>query len=107
MSRTSRTSRASRASGDGRRPTPDTPALIDLRVRVVAAVVSAPAAYRAGQGLLTPDQALARFLVVLLGCTALLAVLRAAWPLVAGETPASGADEAAGDGDPEVSPPPG
>lgn len=88
---------------------PDTPALIDLRVLLVAAVVSAPAAYRAGQGLLTPDQALVRFAVVLAGCTALMALLRAAWPLVAGE-PAAPAAESAGvtdEADPEVSPPPG
>lgn len=95
-----------------RRSVPDTPALLDVRVLVVAAVVSAPAAYRAGQGLLTPDQALGRFLVVLAGCTALLAVLRATWPLVAGETAApaaaaGGASELGTDADPEVSPPPG
>lgn len=96
-----------------RRPAPDTPALIDLRVLVVAAVVSAPAAYRAGQGLLTPDQALGRFLVVLLGCTALMAVLRTAWPLVAGEPAASAAEdeepvsEADREAAAEVSPPPG
>lgn len=95
------------------RSVPATPALIDVRVLVVAAIVSAPAAYRAGQGLLTPDQALGRFLVVLAGCTALMVVLRAAWPLVAGETagPAAPAVEAselgAADADPEVSPPPG
>lgn len=93
-----------------RRPAPDTPALLDLRVLVVAAVVSAPAAYRAGQGLLTPDQALGRFLVVLLGCTALMALLRMAWPLVAGEPVAATAAEAADEADEadaEVSPPPG
>ncbi len=92
-----------------RRPVPDTPALIDLRVLFVAAVVSAPAAYRAGQGLLTPDQALVRFVVVLAGCTALMAVLRAAWPLVAGEpaTPAVETAELPDQADPEVSPPPG
>ncbi|HWJ11101.1 MAG TPA: hypothetical protein VNS46_17105 [Nocardioides sp.] len=103
----SRTSRASRASRAGRRSAPDTPALIDLRVLLVAAVVSAPAAYRAGQGLLTPDQALGRFLVVLLGCTVLLVVLRAAWPLVAGEPAGVETDEAAAETAPEVSPPPG
>lgn len=90
-----------------RRPAPATPALIDLRVLVVAAVVSAPAAYRAGQGLLTPDQALGRFVVVLLGCTALMAVLRAAWPLVAGEPAAPTPEPVELAGDPEVSPPPG
>lgn len=101
-----------------RRPAPDTPSLLDLRVLVVAAVVSAPAAYRAGQGLLTPDQALGRFLVVLLGCTALMAVLRAAWPLVAGEPVAAPVEDEvtsevseASEADPEargaVSPPPG
>ncbi len=82
-----------------RRPPPDGPGLLDLRVLLVAAVVSAPAAYRAGQGLLTPDQALGRFLVVLVGCTLLMAVLRAVWPLVAGEP--------APELEPEVSPPPG
>jgi hypothetical protein len=94
----------------GTRPrhAPDTPALIDLRVLVVAAVVSAPAAYRAGQGLLTPDQALGRFLVVLIGCTALTVLLRAAWPLVAGEpAPAPAAEELSDEAAPEVSPPPG
>ncbi len=91
-----------------RRSVPDTPALLDLRVLVVAAFVSAPAAYRAGQGLLTPDQALGRFLVVLVGCTALMVVLRAAWPLVAGEPAAAPvAEEPAPDPEPEVSPPPG
>ena len=88
---------------------PVTPALIDLRVLVVAALVSAPAAYRAGQGLLTPDQALVRFAVVLAGCTVLTALLRAAWPLVAGEpqAPAAEAAEVPDQADPEVSPPPG
>ena len=91
------------------RPVPDTPALIDLRVLVVAAVVSAPAAYRAGQGLLTPDQALVRFALVLAGCTVLMTVLRAAWPLVAGEpsAPAVEAAELPDEAGPEVSPPPG
>lgn len=90
------------------RPLPDGPALLDLRVLLVAAVVSAPAAYRAGQGLLTPDQALGRFLVVLVGCTALMAVLRAAWPLVAGDpAPSVTADDRSDDADAEVSPPPG
>lgn len=89
---------------------PDGPGLLDLRVLLVAAVVSAPAAYRAGQGLLTPDQAVARFLVVLVGCAALMVVLRAAWPLVAGEpapAPTTTPEERSADADPEVSPPPG
>lgn len=95
-------------SAGRRRPAPATPALLDLRVLVVAAVVSAPAAYRAGQGLLTPDQALVRFVVVLVGCTALMALLRAAWPLVAGvPAPAPVAEEIANEAEPEVSPPPG
>lgn len=88
------------------RPAPQGPALLDLRVLLVAAVVSAPAAYRAGQGLLTPDQALGRFLVVLVGCVALMAVLRAAWPLVAGEPTAPPVVETP-EPDAEVSPPPG
>ncbi|WP_182379520.1 hypothetical protein [Nocardioides sp. WS12] len=70
-----------------RRPAPETPALIDLRVLFVAALVASPAAYRASQGLLTIDQALTRFLLVALACTAVSMLLRAVWPVVAGPTP--------------------
>lgn len=100
-----------------RRPAPDTPALLDVRVVLVAAVVASPAAYRASQGLLTPDQAMGRFLVVLLAVAAMTALVRAVWPLVAGET--AGTQGISGTENPEtperedatgtdeVSPPPG
>lgn len=68
------------------RPAPETPALIDLRVLFVAALVASPAAYRASQGLLTIDQALTRFLLVALACTAVSMLMRALWPMVAGPT---------------------
>lgn len=69
------------------RPAPETPALIDLRVLLVAALVASPAAYRASQGLLTVDQALTRFLLVVLACTAVSTLVRAVWPMVAGPAP--------------------
>lgn len=69
------------------RPAPETPALIDLRVLFVAALVASPAAYRASQGLLTIDQALTRFLLVALACTAVSTLVRAVWPMVAGPAP--------------------
>ncbi len=72
-------------AGRTKRPAPDTPALIDLRVLLAAAVMASPAAYLASQGLLSVDQALTRFVVVLVACTAVTALLRALWPLVAGE----------------------
>lgn len=68
------------------RTAPETPALIDLRVLAVAALVASPAAYRASQGLLTIDQALTRFLLVALACTAVSMLLRTLWPVVAGPT---------------------
>ncbi|MEV5001614.1 hypothetical protein [Nocardioides sp. LML1-1-1.1] len=84
-----------------KRPAPITPALIDVRVILVAAVVASPAAYRAAQGLLTLDQALTRFGLVLLACAAVTGVLRALWPVLAGEPVA-----AEGEPEPELSPPP-
>lgn len=94
------------------RPAPETPALIDLRVLFVAAVVASPAVYRASQGLLTIDQALTRILLVTLACTAVSMLVQALWPLVAGATPEqaiadTGAGEPAGNAeDPLVSPRP-
>lgn len=79
-----------------KRPAPDTPALIDVRVILVAAVMASPAAYRASQGLLTLDQALTRFGLVLLACAAVTGVLRALWPVPAEPVAA----------EPELSPPP-
>lgn len=103
----------------GRRPAPDTPALIDVRVLLVAALLVAPAAWQASQGLLSVDQVLTRYLFVALGCTVVLAFVRTVWPVLAGELSAAGpGDEAeigsaADDGGqadpigPEVSRPPG
>ena len=85
-------------SRPARRPSPRTPVLLDVRILVVAALVSAPAAYRASQGLLTPDEAVSRFLVVLVGCAALAMLLRVVWPMVAGET-TTGTDSGTADGD--------
>lgn len=67
-----------------RRPAPETPALIDARVLLAAAVLVAPAVYRASQGLLTLDQVLTRYLLLALGCTVALSVGRGLWPLLAG-----------------------
>ena len=83
------------------RPAPETPALIDLRVLFVAALVASPAAYRFSQGLLTVDQALTRFLMVALACTVVSTLLRAVWPMVAGPVPVP-----VDAGDPALSPQP-
>lgn len=78
-----------------RRPAPETPALIDARVLLAAAVLVAPAVYRASQGLLTLDQVLTRYLFLALGCTVALAVGRGLWPLLAGtDATAGGTDDA-------------
>lgn len=69
-----------------RRPLPDTPALIDVRVLIAAALLVAPAAWQASQGLLSVDEVLTRYLLVALGCTVLTAVVRAVWPVLAGES---------------------
>lgn len=69
-----------------RRPLPDTPALIDVRVLLVAALLVAPAAWQAGQGLLSVDQVLVRYLMVAIGCTLVTAVGRSMWPIIAGES---------------------
>lgn len=73
-----------------RRPAPETPALIDARVLLAAAVLVAPAVYRASQGLLTLDQVLTRYLFLALGCTVALAVGRGLWPLLAGTDATTG-----------------
>lgn len=69
-----------------RRPLPDTPALIDVRVLAVAALLVTPAAWQAGQGLLSVDQVLIRYLMVAIGCTVATAVGRSIWPIIAGES---------------------
>lgn len=105
-----------------RRAVPLTPALIDGRVLAVAALLVAPAAWQASQGLLSVDQVLTRYLLVALGCSLALALVRTVWPVLAG-APADGAEDGAGDAedsggageasaaDPvaasDVSPPPG
>lgn len=79
--------------------------LLDLRIVLVAAVVASPAAYRASQGLLSPDQAMARFVAVFLAVAATTVLVRAVWPLVAGTSTDTGTDV----GEPvaeELSPPP-
>ena len=53
----------------------------------VDGLVASPAAYRFSQGLLTVDQALTRFLLVALACTAVSTLVRAVWPMVAGPAP--------------------
>lgn len=94
----------------GPRPAPETPALIDLRVLFVAAVVASPAAYRASQGLLTIDQALTRFLLVALACAGVSMLVQSLWPMVAGSSPepaVAGAGEPSDSADgPLVSPRP-
>lgn len=67
-----------------------TPALIDLRVLLIASVVASPAAWRAQQGLLSVDQAMTRYLLVVLACTATAVLVRAVWPVLAGTTPSAG-----------------
>lgn len=67
-----------------RRNAPLTPALIDGRVLLVAALLVTPAAWQASQGLLSVDQVLTRYLLVALGCTAVLALVRSVWPVLAG-----------------------
>lgn len=61
------------------------PALVDWRVLLLAALVASPAAYRATQGLLSMDEVLTRYLLVAVGCVVVSAVVRALWPLLAGE----------------------
>ncbi|KRB79975.1 hypothetical protein ASE01_00210 [Nocardioides sp. Root190] len=78
-----------------RRPAPETPALIDVRVLVVAALLVTPAAWQASQGLLSVDQVLTRYLFVALGCTVVLAFVRTVWPVLAGERNATSASASA------------
>jgi hypothetical protein len=78
-----------------RRPAPETPALIDVRVLVVAALLVTPAAWQASQGLLSVDQVLTRYLLVALGCTAVLAFVRTVWPVLSGELAEQAAAEEA------------
>ena len=89
-----------------RRPLPDTPALIDARVLIAAALLVTPAAWQARQGLLSVDEVLTRYLLIALGCTLLMVVIRSVWPLVAGESPAAtggqGAEEQVVDRSAEV-----
>ncbi|WP_435768389.1 hypothetical protein [Nocardioides sp. SYSU DS0651] len=86
-----------------RRPTAPPPALVDVRVLLVAALVASPAAYRTAQGLLSVSEAMTRYLLVALGCVVVSVVIRALWPLVIGtdvtdSSPGSLGTDAAGAG---------
>ncbi|HWU20071.1 MAG TPA: hypothetical protein VN088_00990 [Nocardioides sp.] len=69
-----------------RRPRPAPRPFIDARLLLLAALIASPAAYRSSQGLLSPSDALDRFLLIAAGCLVLSAVLRMVWPLVVGES---------------------
>lgn len=68
--------------------------MIDGRVLVVAALVASPAAYRSAQGLLSPGEAMTRYLLVAMGCVLVSMLVRALWPLVAGTDVATPAEAA-------------
>lgn len=68
--------------------------MIDGRVLVVAALVASPAAYRSAQGLLSPGEAMTRYLLVAMGCVVVSMLVRALWPLVAGTGAATPAEAA-------------
>ena len=63
--------------------------MFDGRLLLVAALVASPAAWRATQGVVSVSEAMTRYLLIALGCVVVSVVVRALWPLVAGE-PAAG-----------------
>lgn len=68
--------------------------MIDARLLAVAALVASPAAYRSAQGLLSPAEAMTRYLLVAAGCVLVSMLVRAIWPLVSGADAEAQADAA-------------
>lgn len=68
--------------------------MIDARLLAVAALVASPAAYRSAQGLLSPGEAMTRYLLVAFGCVLVSVLVRAVWPLVSGPDTAAAAEAA-------------
>ncbi|GAA4810546.1 hypothetical protein ACFQ0K_15295 [Nocardioides caeni] len=88
------------ALGTGRAASDPGSPIIDVKVLVVAALVASPAAWRASQGLLSVDEAITRFLLVMLACMVTATLVRAVWPILAGPMPSSSEPAALEEGAP-------
>jgi hypothetical protein len=59
--------------------------IIDARLMLLAFALASPAAYLSTQGLLSTDALLTRFLVIVVCCIGVSALVRTVWPLLLGD----------------------